>query len=263
MTFDVEPCDSIFANDGLEFPPESSIDDEEIDAHLQEAEGLSSALRKAGSLLDTSSGGRIVRLWLSSSVAFSFSVCKGLTAADLLALASFRSAQLADFGLAATAQPDACLVVRSTRRQLRPDEDVAAAVAEGDSLVLVRRAQAAALRDGGAEAAAAAVKLSAREARAAARAARLSTAVPAAPAAPLPAPPSESYAVHVVLGGSYLVRVLVRSSFTVKQLRRLVEAKHARLLKPTASGLHHHDVPRVLPRDFALSLNGQLLRCVL
>lgn len=263
ITIDVQPCDPIFSTDGLVFPSESSIEDEEIEAHLQEAEGLLSALRKSGPILGAASALRSVRVWFSSTVAYEFRAGKGLTAADLIALASCRSAQLADFGVAATATPDSCLLVRSTRRQLRPDEAIAEAVPEGDSLVLVPNAKAAALDcAAGATAKAYAAQMSAREARAAARAARMSAGMPSATAPPLPAAPSESFAVHVVLGGSYLMRVLVRSSFTVRQLRSLVKAKHARLLKPKASGLRHQGVPRVLPSNFALALNGQMLRCV-
>lgn len=286
ITLDVEPCDSILATDRLEYPDESSIDETDVTAHLADAEKLLNALRRVDSPSGASSDMRVLRLWVNSTTALDFNVQGRLSASELLSLAACRCSQLADFELAAAVFPDACLMMRSSRRRFSGDEDIISALTDGDSLVVVAAEPKHVDSDGLLASSAATLlsaKVSDRTARAIARASRRDKTLPssssasasltaaAATVASSAGPSSsanaaiasmsgDSYAVHVVIGGCHVMRVLVRSSFTVKQLRSLVKRKHARLLKPSANGMRRQGVPRVLPQNLALALNGQVLR---
>lgn len=73
---------------------------------------------------------------------------------------------------------------------------------------------------------------------------------------------SDGYAVFVLLGGSFLMRLVVRGAFTIKQLRSLIKSKHAGMAKPADGATAVKGLPAALPEGMTLALEGQLLRCV-
>lgn len=143
ITLDVEPSDLIGGGGCMEYP--DVIPDEELQQQKEAAKALFSELQVAA--LVKSGAARLVRVWLNANIALDLPIPpKGATvrAADVLGRAVKKYFEIADIGLAASVSSDARLVVRETRKELAPEDDVDAALPDGGSLVLVSGPQKAA-----------------------------------------------------------------------------------------------------------------------
>lgn len=263
VTLDVEPSDEIGGGGEMIYP--DVIPNEELQKQKDAAKALFSDLQVVA--LVKSGAARLVRIWLNANIALDLPIPpKGtaVRAADVLGRAVKKYFEIADIGLAATVSSDARLVVRETRKELAPEDDVDAALPDGGSLVLVSGPQKAAPAAGAPAAPASATGVSAG-APAAGGAGK-----PAAPAAPAAVPGlyrspsgrSDGYVIFVLLGGSFLMRLVVRGTFTIKQLRSLIKNKHAGMAKPADGSSAVKGLPAALPEGLTLALEGQLLRCV-
>lgn len=251
ITLDVEPSDYICDGGGLVYPDE--IPAPEIEARIEAAKGLFAELQMAA--LVKSGAARLLRVWLNGNIAIDLSIPpKGASvrAADILARAVKKYCDIADIGIAATVDAGARLIVRETRKELGPDDNVDAILPDGGSLVLVSGPQ---------KAGAAAAPAGAAPAGGAGTAAAPASVPAAAPGLyRSPSGRSDGYAIFVLLGGSFLMRLVVRAAFTIKQLKTLIKNKHAGMLKPADGSEVVKTMPVSLPEGMTLALEGQLLR---
>lgn len=138
------------------------------------------------------------------------------------------------------------LKVVGQQRDLSPHDDISAVLREGAALAVMKPRQP--LLSSASSSSAGGSSAATKGAAAGASVSRGST---------------DSYAIHVLLGGSYLMRVVVKPSFTIKQLKSVIERKHAELTKPLPGRpvqAKHKAVSNTLPPRFALSMNGSELR---
>lgn len=205
-------------------------------------------------------GARKVPVWVNGSIALMVPLPPApscVSAARLVegALKRFDEMTLQELPMTDLAA-DSRLLVRETRREIPEDEDAAAALPDGGSFVIASSSGRS------------------KPARVSAAAGAPTAAAPSAAAAP--AGPlalrraffrsasglSEGYPIYVLLlGGRYLMRLVVKGSFTIKQLRGLVKRKYARHLARSGRGAYGYGLPETLPEwTTFMDCNGNTFR---